>query len=475
MTKKVHHKTKSHKHGISNNINIHIHEHDKHHKKTKRKRTKKKSHVEGVNMHYPLVMPAPQPFVIHPPPYNYDNRPPPPNQQPGSSQDAVLKGILKQFTDSQQPKTTNSIHFHDNVNEGVYNARVTVKKSEDGSSAEVTDMYTSGEPKSVLPDQVIAPEWVTPVPEAAPTTTNLLLKNEPEPKTVEMNNFGDIYGDQINSEQVIDNPLLKQTPEDARTVSDANLREIRNTFLDKVENDMKEANKKANLLKEASELLSIIQGESKIKSAKDFSDKQWKSYRHVMEKVGHSVTNKQVKRETLLTNMEKYSSLFEEEEQKKKQKEKDYEKEKKAKYGPGKTTVQTIYDNAGYIAGAVGGAVGSASVYNLMPNQAKKALMKVAVNAAVGAQRYQNVRNHPVTQAVTQVLGVNLPDLRNKKTLQKERRRNNANEDSESYWQSSANIENGRGNILESFSNQMPTNAGLDLSRISPTSSEIEL
>ena len=451
MTKKVHHKTKtkSHKHGIShrlasdkvlasNNINIHIHEHEKHHKKTKRKRTKKKSHVEGVNMHYPLVMPAPQPFVIHPPPYNYDNRPPPPNQQPVSSQDAVLKGILKQFTDSQQPKTTNSIHFHDNVNEGVYNARVTVKKSEDGSSAEVTDMYTSGEPKSAHQDQVIAPEWVTPVPEAAPTTTNLLLKNEPEPKTVEMNNFGDIYGDQINSEQVIDNPLLKQTPEDARTVSDANLREIRNTFLDKVENDMKEANKKANLLKEASELLSIIQGESKIKSAKDFSDKQWQSYRHVMEKVGHSVTNKQVKRETLLTNMEKYSSLFEEEEQKKKQKQKDYEQEKKARYGPApgkKTTFDTFKENAGILAGA-GGAVIAGATY------LKKATdLRNVANTVIG----EEATNRFVDNALN-AGGAVLHRIANTQRTPGRQRAQSAD-----WSESPANVENARGGFNDIF------------------------
>jgi hypothetical protein len=192
MTKKhkVHkdHHKHGHIRGVDNTINIHIHDHEKKkHKKAKKKTTKKKSLVEGVDMHYPLILPSNQPTVIHAPPYNYDNRPNP-YEHFSNALESRLKMFANQNVEStdmtKKKKSDNNYRF--DVPLGEYNARVRVKMADDGSNALHIDNLDQNKevPKEVKPKEVITPEWITtegiPTPAPVPATANI-----------------DVFGDQI--------------------------------------------------------------------------------------------------------------------------------------------------------------------------------------------------------------------------------------------------------------------------------------
>ena len=73
---------------------------------------------------------------------------------------------------------------------------------------------------------------------------------------------------------------------------------------------IEEEKERIDTVSKASRLISTINADPNIVIAGDLSKEDWKNYRYVMEKVGHSVTNKQVGRDKMLENLEKYKDVL---------------------------------------------------------------------------------------------------------------------------------------------------------------------
>ena len=434
MTKKVKIKHKSNKHSISNNINIHIHDHEKKKKKTKKKTTKKKSHIEGANFHYPLILPSNQ-TVMHPPQqYNYDNRPP---QDPYKKFQEMLDVRLKKFETPQTASTDLSSMI------GSHNARITIR--EDGS------LHADSIARMAEPNEIITPEYVEPTPtnidakfdqeQHQPQTTsiNSLLKEKPEDiQSATIDTFGD---------QIPEN-IIRPNPE-----------EIRANYLDRTEKNTR----RENMIHIASELYDTIQKNTSIENGYGLNASDWKNYRKVMDYVGHSVSNKKVKRETILSNMLKYKTEFEEHKLKEQQKEKEQQEENRAKYGPAKTTMQTLYDNAGSIAGGAGGVFSIGKTIYDVASSVKKA-------TDLSPNTINNVANvatkvYKTAETVSDVSGLLSPSQKKRQKareqLIKKAVSQTLSEVEKGYISSTEGYyKRGGGRYVESFSNQEVSNTG---------------
>ena len=181
-----------------------------------------------------------------------------------------------------------------------------------------------------------------------------------------------------------------------------------------------------------------------------------------MEKVGHSVTNKQVGRIKMLENLEKYKYKFQEDQKINEQKQKDYEEENNRREAPGKKSyvqqIKDVVDNVGpYVLGAATTAAAGLTTLN-QATQLKTYLTKDTINNIGGAA----VVAGKAAKVVSEVTGIGKSAIKRKKQQEKAYEAG-YRAASESYSESPANIENARGGgiFLEHFSNSAPSSASL--------------
>jgi hypothetical protein len=461
MTKKreQHH---HHKQENSNNIHIHIHEKTKKHKakSTKPKSTKSR---RG-STHIPLDLPpAPsfQPTMFYrPPPFNYGDRPQ--DLNPYNRIESMLDARLKKFSSPENGSTDLTRMI------GSHNARITIR--EDGS------LHADNLERNVQSHEASKPEVSKP-------DTNF---KSPDIQTVEVDKFGDsnlpaantddfiepVTSSQNNPEFIepVPQPVLSKEANPASrdaNLRDANLREElrlkRDQMLKITENDIKKENERIESVSKASRLISTINADPKIVSAGDLSKEDWKDYRYVMEKVGHSVTNKQVGRNKMLENLEKYKYKFQEDQKINEQKKKDYEEENNRREAPGKKSyvqqIKDVVDNVGpYVLGAATTAAAGLTTLN-QATQLKTYLTKDTINNIGGAA----VVAGKAAKVVSEVTGIGKSAIKRKKLQEKAYNAGVRAATEEFYSESPANIENARGGgiFLEQFSNSGPSSASI--------------
>ena len=171
----------------------------------------------------------------------------------------------------------------------------------------------------------------------------------------------------------------------------------------------------------------------------------------------------------LITNMQKYNYLFEEEENKKKQKKEEQDKEQKAHYGPAKTIVQTLYDNAGNIVGGVGGVYGVAKTAYDIAKSVKKAtdLSPETINT-IGNIATKVYKHGGTVAEVTNVLSTS--QIKRQKARERLIRKALTMSEAERGVGSDDKVSSyATHNVLESFGGQNPMNTGFG---ISPTNSQ---
>jgi hypothetical protein len=444
MTKKpnYHH----HKQENSNNIHIHIHEKTKT-RKTKKKYAKKKSVPEGANMHYPLMLP-PQPTMFYrPPPFNYGDRPQ--DLNPYNRIESILNSKLKGFTNPEGSTDLTKMI-------GSHNARITIR--EDGS------LHADNLERNVDSNNTPLPEVYK--PEASKPDTNF---KSPDIQTVEVDRFGDSNLPVANTDDFIEPaPSSQNNPEFIEPVlSKEALREKQRLEREKIlkinENDIKKENERIETVSKASRLISTINADPNIVIAGDLSKEDWKNYRYVMEKVGHSVTNKQVGRIKMLENLEKYKYKFQEDQKINEQKQKDYEEENNRREAPGKKSyvqqIKDVVDNVGpYVLGGATTLGAGLTALN-QATQLKTYLTKDTINNIGGAA----VVAGKAAKVVSDVTGIGKSAIKRKKLQEKAYNAGHKAATEEFYSESPANIENARGGgiFLEHFSNSAPSSASV--------------
>ena len=207
-TKKIKTKTKTKRHSnhhnntLSNQVNIHIHD-DKKKRKSKKKKRKPKSEPEGVDSHYPLIIPQQQYYINQNRPFDYGHN---------NNDSNLIKAYIDARFRDQEPKSTNLTHddvtkketepifFTDEhgdpiESEGSFFANVSVKRRGD------KEHFVFSKAKPTLENQVEATgadEVITPVPEAVI-------------KPSEVNS--DTFGDNISDESTLpfQEPEIKST------------------------------------------------------------------------------------------------------------------------------------------------------------------------------------------------------------------------------------------------------------------------
>jgi len=174
---------------LSNQVNIHIHD-DKKKRKSKKKKRKPKSEPEGVDSHYPLIIPQQQYYINQNRPFDYGHNN---NDSLKAYIDAKFKSIEPTSTtlthNDVTKKETEPIFFTDEKgdpieSEGSFFANVSVKRRGD------KEHFVFSKAKPTLENQVEATggnddEIIVPVPEAE--------------KPIELNT--DVFGDNINNDE----------------------------------------------------------------------------------------------------------------------------------------------------------------------------------------------------------------------------------------------------------------------------------
>jgi adenine specific DNA methylase Mod len=161
--------------------------------------------------------------------------------------------------------------------------------------------------------------------------------------------------------------------------------------------------------------------------------------------------------------MLKYKTEFEEHKLKEQQKEKEQQEENRAKYGPAKTTMQTLYDNAGSIAGGAGGVFSIGKTIYDVASSVKKA-------TDLSPNTINNVANvatkvYKTAETVSDVSGLLSPSQKKRQKareqLIKKAVSQTLSEVEKGYISSTEGYyKRGGGRYVESFSNQEVSNTG---------------
>jgi hypothetical protein len=363
-TKKIKTKTKNKRHSnhhnnsLSNQVNIHIHD-DKKKRKSKKKKRKPKSEPEGVDSHYPLIIPQQQYYINQNRPFDYGHNN---NDSLKAYIDAKFKSIEPTSTtlthNDVTKKETEPIFFTDEKgdpieSEGSFFANVSVKRRGD------KEHFVFSKAKPTLENQVEATgadEVITPVPEA-------VIK----PSEVNSDTFGDNISDEstipfqepeIKSTTSLRSPEASITPEPetqpvsppvieenkSQPVDKKKVRELRDKLLTLVEEEnqlVKEYTKLADDYEKLKKALTTSPDEK-------ITDEEWTEFKRLAHEVNYpmkSLSNKKQNKAKALKKLNELEKVLKAEIERKEAIMKKKIEDSKQRFPPeSKSTVQTLKD-----------------------------------------------------------------------------------------------------------------------------------
>lgn len=348
-------KTKHHSHNeLHNHINIHIRDHDKKKKKRKSKKRIKKQ-PEGVDSHYPLIIPPQQQYYINNSrPFDY-----------GNNNESMLKAYIDAKFKDHEPKSTSLTHeiptkkqeeepiFFTDENgnpiesEGSFFANVSVKRRNN------KDHYTFSKAEPTLENQAKATgadEVIIPVSE----------KEEEKEKPVEIES--DIFGDNNNvhendepfQDQEITNTGLKPEPEKTTPIN-----QKRDAFLKQIEEEDKLRKEIKALADDYNELKNAFSSNPNGK----ITSEEWQKFKSLAKAINYDrkkLSNTKQKKALALQKLVELEPILEAEINRREQEIKNKKEDSKTRYPPeNKGIFQTIQD---YTAPVLGGVAGVSAI-----------------------------------------------------------------------------------------------------------------